>query len=81
MFDITQKLMKNSSTMNVRIVFMGTPQFAATILGSLLGSSYPVLAVYTQPDRPAGRGHKVVVSPAKQLAVNRQIPVVQPETF
>jgi len=67
--------------MNVRIVFMGTPQFAKTILEALLGSSYPVLAVYTQPDRPAGRGHKVVVPPAKELALERRIPVVQAETL
>ena len=81
MFDITQKLMKNSSTMNVRIVFMGTPQFAKTILESLLGSSYAVSAVFTQPDRPAGRGHKVVVPPVKKLALERSIPVIQPDAL
>ena len=81
MFDIIQKLIKNSSAMTMRIVFMGTPQFAGTILESLLQSSYQVLAVYTQPDKPAGRGHRVVFPAVKKLALERQIPVVQPETF
>lgn len=67
--------------MEVRTVFMGTPQFAVTILESLLQSSYPVLAVYTQPDKPAGRGRPVVFPPVKKLALERQIPVIQPETF
>jgi len=67
--------------MKARTVFMGTPQFAVTILESLLQSSYQVLAVYTQPDKPAGRGRPVVFSPVKKLALERQIPVIQPETF
>jgi len=67
--------------MKVRIVFMGTPQFAVTILESLLQSSYQVLAVYTQLDKPAGRGHPVVFPPVKKLGLERQIPVIQPETF
>jgi len=65
----------------VRTVFMGTPQFAATILRALLQSSYQVLAVYTQPDKPAGRGRPVVFPPVKKLALEWQIPVVQPETL
>jgi methionyl-tRNA formyltransferase len=73
--------MKNSFAMKVRTVFMGTPQFAVTILESLLQSSYQVLAVYTQPDKPAGRGRPVVFPPVKKLALERQIPVIQPETF
>ncbi len=81
MFDIIQKLIKNSSAMKVCIVFMGTPQFAVTILESLLQSSYQVLAVYTQPDKSAGRGHRVGFPPVKKLALERQIPVIQPETF
>jgi len=60
---------------------MGTPQFAATILESLLQGSSPVIAVYTQPDKPAGRGRPVVFPPVKKLALERQIPVIQPETF
>ena len=67
--------------MKARTVFMGTPQFAVTILESLLRSSYQVLAVYTQPDKPAGRGRPVVFPPVKKLALEWQIPVVQPETF
>lgn len=65
----------------MRTVFMGTPQFAATILRALLQSSYQVLAVYTQPDKPAGRGRPVVFPPVKKLALEWQIPVVQPETL
>lgn len=81
MFDIIKKLIKNSSAMKVRTVFMGTPQFAVTILESLLQSSCQVLTVYTQPDKPAGRGRPVVLPPVKKLALERQIPVIQPETF
>jgi len=67
--------------MKVRTVFMGTPQFAVTILESLLQGSYQVLAVYTQPDKPAGRGRPVVFPPVKKLALERQVLVIQPETF
>ncbi|MFO7772420.1 MAG: methionyl-tRNA formyltransferase [Dehalococcoidia bacterium] len=67
--------------MKIRTVFMGTPQFAATILESLLQGPCQVLAVYTQPDKPAGRGHQVAFSPVKNLALERGIPVVQPKTF
>jgi methionyl-tRNA formyltransferase len=81
MFDIIRKLMKNSSTMTVRTVFMGTPQFAVTILECLLQSSYQVVAVYTQPDRAAGRGRPVVFPQVKRMALERGIPVIQPETF
>jgi methionyl-tRNA formyltransferase len=81
MFDIIRKLIKNGSTMTVRTVFMGTPQFAVTILESLLRSSCQVVAVYTQPDKAAGRGRPVVFSPVKKLALERQISIVQPETF
>jgi methionyl-tRNA formyltransferase len=65
----------------VRTVFMGTPQFAVTILESLLQSYCQLLAVYTQPDKPAGRGRPVVFPPVKKLALERQIPVIQPKTF
>jgi methionyl-tRNA formyltransferase len=81
MFDIIRKLIKNGSTMTARTVFMGTPQFAVTILESLLRSSHRVVAVYTQPDKAAGRGRPVVSSPVKKLAMERQIPTFQPETF
>ena len=81
MIDIIEELIKNSFAMKVRTVFMGTPHFAATILESLLRSSCQVLAVYTQPDKPAGRGRPVAFPPVKKLALERQIPVIQPETF
>jgi methionyl-tRNA formyltransferase len=67
--------------MKVRTVFMGSPEFAVTILESLLQSAYAVLAIYTQLDKPAGRGHPVVSPPVKKLALERQIPVIQPETL
>jgi methionyl-tRNA formyltransferase len=79
MFDIIKKLMKNNFAMEVRTIFMGTPQFAVTILESLLHSYCRVLAVYTQPDKPAGRGRPVVYPAVKKLALERQIPVMQPE--
>jgi methionyl-tRNA formyltransferase len=81
MFDIIKKIIKNNLAMKVRTVFMGTPQFAVTILESLFQGFYQVLAVYTQPDKPAGRGHQVVFPPVKKLALERKIPVIQAETF
>ena len=81
MFDIIKELMKNTFAMKVGTVFMGTPQFAVTILASLLRSSYQVCAVYTQPDKRAGRGRPVVFPPVKKLALEHQIPVMQPETL
>ncbi len=65
--------------MTYRIVFAGTPQFATASLQRLLESSHSVVAVYTQPDRPAGRGREVMGSPVKQMAIAHQIPVFQPE--
>lgn len=63
----------------MRIVFAGTPQFAASHLQALLDCpSHQVAAVFTQPDRPAGRGKKLTASPVKLLAANHQIPVHQP---
>ena len=60
------------------IVFAGTPEFAATILQALLDDGQRVCAVYTQPDRPAGRGRKLTASAVKQLAVHAALPVYQP---
>lgn len=65
----------------MRIVFAGTPDFAATALKALLDNDYPVSAVYTQPDRPAGRGRKLVPGPVKQVALDHQLPVFQPESL
>ena len=65
----------------LRIVFAGTPEFAAEHLKALLDSPYEIVAVYTQPDRPAGRGQKLMPSPVKQLALEHNIPVMQPPTL
>jgi len=63
---------------SLRIVFAGTPEFAARHLQALLDSQHNVVAVYTQPDRPAGRGQKLTPSAVKQLALEHDIPVLQP---
>ena len=68
-------------TESLRIVFAGTPEFAAEHLKALLDSPHQIVAVYSQPDRPAGRGQKLAASPVKQLAVQREIPVYQPQTL
>ncbi len=65
----------------MRIVFMGTPDIAATCLNKILEDGFQVVGVYTQPDRPKGRGMKLVASPVKELALQRDIPVFQPESF
>jgi methionyl-tRNA formyltransferase len=65
----------------LRIVFAGTPDFAVQSLQSLLGTSHEIIAVYTQPDRPAGRGQKLTPSPVKSLALEHNIPVYQPLTL
>lgn len=65
----------------MRIVFMGTPDIAATCLNQLITDGFDVAAVYTQPDRPKNRGMKLVASPVKELAVKHEIPVYQPESF
>ncbi|WP_318519435.1 methionyl-tRNA formyltransferase [Photobacterium leiognathi] len=62
----------------LRIVFAGTPDFAARHLAALLSSQHDVVAVYTQPDRPAGRGKKLTASPVKAIALENDIPVYQP---
>ncbi|UHQ54018.1 methionyl-tRNA formyltransferase [Microbulbifer sp. YPW16] len=64
--------------MSLKIVFAGTPDFAAVHLQALLDSEHSVVAAYTQPDRPAGRGKKLLASPVKQLAQSHEIPVYQP---
>jgi len=65
----------------VRVVFMGTPDFAAVVLERLLLDGYPVVAVYTQPDKVAGRGQALVASPVKRVALTGKIPVMQPGSF
>lgn len=66
---------------SLRLVFAGTPEFAAVHLQALIDAGYPIAAVYTQPDRPAGRGQKLAMSPVKQLALAHGIPVEQPPTL
>ncbi|MCG8038861.1 MAG: methionyl-tRNA formyltransferase [Candidatus Thiodiazotropha taylori] len=65
----------------LKIIFAGTPDFAASALQALLTTEHHVVAVYTQPDRPAGRGRKVQFSPVKQLAVEHDLEVFQPKTL
>ena len=65
----------------MRVVFMGTPDIAATCLKKILADGFDVVGVYTQPDRPKGRGMKLVQSPVKQIAQAAGIPVFQPESF
>jgi len=64
-----------------RIVFAGTPEFARASLKVLVEAGHSVVAVYTQPDRPAGRGRQLTASPVKRLAEECTIPVLQPETL
>ena len=62
----------------MRVVFMGTPDFSVPTLQALIDSPYEVVGVFTQPDRPKGRGGKVQMSPVKELALKHDIPVFQP---
>lgn len=65
----------------LRVVFFGTPAFAAPTLDALLVSSHPVVAVVTQPDRPRGRGQKITAGPIKARAQAAGVPVLQPATL
>ena len=65
----------------MRVVFMGTPDIAATCLTKILEDGFDVVGVYTQPDRPKGRGMKMVYSPVKEVALAHNLPVFQPENF
>jgi methionyl-tRNA formyltransferase len=65
----------------MRIIFAGTPEFAVPTLRALLAGPHRVVAAYTQPDRPAGRGRKLRASPIKELALEHGIPVEQPLTL
>lgn len=69
------------TTQHLKIIFAGTPEFAATALAQLIKHEHLIVAVYTQPDRPAGRGRKLLPSPVKQIALEHHIPVEQPESF
>ena len=65
----------------MKIVFAGTPEFAASALAALLQTDHEIVAVYTQPDRKAGRGQKLTASAVKQLALQHGLPVHQPLHF
>ncbi|SHJ12657.1 methionyl-tRNA formyltransferase [Geosporobacter subterraneus DSM 17957] len=63
----------------MKIVFMGTPDFAVPCLAEIIQRGYQVLMVVTQPDRPKGRGKKLTAPPVKELALRHNLPVIQPE--
>ena len=65
----------------MRVVFMGTPDIAATCLNKILEAGHDVVGVYTQPDRPKNRGMKLAFSPVKEVALAHNLPVFQPENF
>lgn len=64
---------------HMRVVFMGTPEFALPTLAGLIDSEVRIVGVFTQPDRPKGRGRKLEASPVKQLALEHGLPVFQPQ--
>jgi methionyl-tRNA formyltransferase len=64
-----------------RILFAGTPTFAVPALSALITAEWPIVGVYTQPDRPAGRGRKTMPSPVKQVALDAELPVLQPASL
>ena len=65
----------------MRIIFAGTPDFSVPVLQTLIDSAHSVVGVYSQPDRPAGRGRKLQQSPVKQLAVQHELPIFQPASL
>ncbi|MEP1448338.1 MAG: methionyl-tRNA formyltransferase [Paraglaciecola sp.] len=65
----------------LKIIFAGTPEFAALHLQALIDSEHDIIAVYSQPDRPAGRGKKLQASAVKNLALQHDIPIFQPESL
>ena len=69
------------SSSNLRVVFAGTPEFSVPCLRAVIATGVDVVAVYTQPDRPAGRGRKLAPSPVKQAAIDAGIAVEQPESL
>jgi len=65
----------------VKIVYMGTPQFAVPCLETLVNGRHEVIGVFTQPDRPSGRGRKINITPIKEKALSYNIPIFQPDTL
>ena len=80
-FDITGKIVEKYSGMKNRVIFMGSPGFAVPCLEALIRSCYQVVAVYTQPDKQAGRGRVVASPPIKELAASRGLQVHQPDSL
>lgn len=72
---------QNTNLPSYRIVFAGTPDFAAKALAGLIDSRHQLVAVYSQPDRPAGRGQKLLASPVKALALKHNIPIEQAQNL
>ena len=73
------KYMMIMQKQDIRIVYMGTPDFAVPTLDALVNGGYNVVGVITMPDKPAGRGHKMQFSPVKQYALDHNLPLLQPE--
>lgn len=67
--------------MSYNIIFAGTPHFSVSALQALIESPHKIVAVYTQPDRPSGRGQKLTASPVKELAMQHHFPIYQPQTL
>lgn len=63
----------------MKVLFMGTPEFAVPSIKAIENDGHEICVVFTQPDRPKGRGHKLTMSPVKEYAVNRGYEVLQPE--
>ncbi len=75
------RIHRRRETQVVRILFAGTPDFAAIALKALIDADHEIVGVYSQPDRPAGRGRKLSPSPVKQVALDHGLPVFQPVHF
>ena len=65
----------------MRVIFAGTPEFSVNVLESLVRAGHDICAVYTQPDRPKGRGRKLAVSAVKEAALCHQLPIFQPKSL
>ena len=77
-YEIFLMLQFSSRRLKLRVIFMGSPEFAVPSLECLILNHYQVVAVYTQPDKPAGRGRSLVSPPLKRAALTWKLPVVQP---
>jgi len=79
--DVVDPTIRKKHIPKIRVVFMGTPDFAGTVFRGVLDAGYRVVAAYTKPDKPSGRKREVVASPVKRIATDRGIPVEQPSRF